>query len=1143
MKTSNSRHARRRGEERRKSPVLKHPSRPARPAFWWARWAAAGLVPALHGAEIDSTYAGPGGGSWNTAGNWNPATAFPNNGGGDTYNALFPNNVSVNLGQDLTIQRLTVSSGVTLNGAFNLDLENGFDFAGNIAKTLVGSTLNLNGGTATWSGTGGLALNNGATLNNFAILDIQNNATVFTGAVGGSFHNHAGATLRKSAGGGTTSFNASVAFINDGTIDIDSGTLDLTGATLNHGTQFTGTGATRAVSGTYNLSGTLTANNNFTLAGGTVSGTHTLSGGTWNWAGGTLGGAVGQITTLPSGATLALSGAAAKTLSVRTLETAVGGAVTLSGASLQMGNAAVVNNGGTFEFLDDSDLINAGGGGTFNNLAGATLRKSGGTDVSSFNPSITFVNDGIIDVDSGTLSFSAGATLNDGTQFTGTGLTRATIGTYILNGTITADDNFEIANGTVTGTHTLSGGLWRWTGGTWGGGSDETTTVPSGVTLGASGASSKTLSARTLAIAAGGTMTLQGGNFQMGNAAILNNAGTFDFQDDADVINGGGSGTFNNLAGGILRKSGGAGTSSFNSGIQFLNSGSIDVDSGVLDLNNGGTLNSGTEFTGTALTRAVSGAFTLNGNLTADDNFEIAGGTILGTHTLSGGLWRWSGGTWGGVAADETTIPAGVTLEVSGVSAKTLSARTLETAAGGLVSWEGGSLQMLNGAVLNNAGTFQIEDDADVINGGGGGKFNNLAGGILRKAGGAEATTFGATIEFVNDGTIDVDSGTLQLSGGATLNSGTEFTGTGLTRAVVGTFTLTGTLTANNNFELAGGTVGGTHTLGGGVWQWTGGILGGTADQATTLASGSTLAVSGLPAKNLSVRTLGVGQGASTLWSGGSLQFVSGAKVNNAGLFEVQDDADLINGGGGGGLFNNQAGGTFRKSGGGGTTAVGTSVAFSNSGVVEVESGTLSFALGTYTHAGGTLRVENGATISFGSAVTMAAGLVQGVGSITTAKLTANGVTIAPGLSSGVLSLSGELEMNSASQLIFELGGLTPGNGPGHHDQLVVGGKATFAGLLEVRFLGGFQNTLDGSETFTLLDAGSPLVGSFLNVLNGERLTTADGLGSFLVRYGSGVDSDRLLLSEFQPVPEPVHGAGVVACGLLAWLGWRRVRP
>jgi hypothetical protein len=322
------------------------------------------------------------------------------------------------------------------------------------------------------------------------------------------------------------------------------------------------------------------------------------------------------------------------------------------------------------------------------------------------------------------------------------------------------------------------------------------------------------------------------------------------------------------------------------------------------------------------------------------------------------------------------------------------------------------------------------------------------------------------------------------------------------------------------------------------LWRWTGATLGGLATDTTTVPSGITLAATGGAAKNLSARTMAVSAGGTASLLGGNLQLAAGAVVNNSGTFEVKDDADFVNAGGGG-TFNNQAGATFRKSDGAGTTSIGVSIAFNNSGLVEAESGTISFVAGAYTHNGGTLRVENGANIAFSSAVTLAGGALEGVGSITTTKLTANGMAISPGLSSGILTLNGGLEMNGSAKVSFELGGLDPGNGTGFHDQLIVNGQATVGGTIEVRFLNGFQSALTGAESFTVLDSTLPIAGSFFNAFNGSRINTADGLGSFLVAYGVGGVSDRLILSGFQAIPEPELGASLIALGLIAWT-WRR---
>lgn len=96
----------------------------------------------------------------------------------------------------------------------------------------------------------------------------------------------------------------------------------------------------------------------------------------------------------------------------------------------------------------------------------------------------------------------------------------------------------------------------------------------------------------------------------------------------------------------------------------------------------------------------------------------------------------------------------------------------------------------------------------------------------------------------------------------------------------------------------------------------------------------------------------------------------------------------------------------------------------------------------------------------------------------------------------------------------MHLGGLTPGT---EFDQVVqTSGVVTLAGALNVSFLDGFENLIVSSDSFDILTSDRSLSGTFSNVASGSRLTTSDGIGSFLVTYAG---QNKVTLS-FQAFPK-----------------------
>jgi len=115
--------------------------------------------------------------------------------------------------------------------------------------------------------------------------------------------------------------------------------------------------------------------------------------------------------------------------------------------------------------------------------------------------------------------------------------------------------------------------------------------------------------------------------------------------------------------------------------------------------------------------------------------------------------------------------------------------------------------------------------------------------------------------------------------------------------------------------------------------------------------------------------------------------------------------------------------------------------------------------------------------------------------------------------SAGELIVQGALSLdNTATTRIF-IGGTTAGSG---FSQIAQHGTSSVAlnGTLDVSFTNGFQNTIRNSDTFNILTSNNTVTGAFSNVASGNRVTTSDGIGSFLVTYAG---QKTVILSDFLP--------------------------
>ncbi len=637
-----------------------------------------------------------------------------------------------------------------------------------------------------------------------------------------------------------------------------------------------------------------------------------------------------------------------------------------------LGGAMLINlPGGLVDFQDDSQLATAGyGNETVVNMG--KVRKSGGSGISAIYSA--FYNDGTLDVQTGEVDVYLGE--GSGLFKAEAGATLNFVSSYELEGVITGAGTNLLSGGSFTGTNgVISGGTLTWIGG-W---------IDSG---------------STLTIATNGVLLVTGAGIYHDLHGVLTNAGAIeltnstafrcygdtgggqlinlpgglvDIQDDSSIYYAGYAGEEVDNQG-TVRKSGGSGISPIYPA--FNNSGTLDVLSGEVDIYSGegggifkvkaGTtlnfLNNYTADSGAALTgggtNVISGGiFALDGSSITTSNLVLAAGALAGSNAVVSSMWTWTGG------------------QVNG---------TVAIATNGVLLATGGSYLALHG-VLTNAGTIQLTNATYLQCYGdtGGGQLINLPGGLVdfqddssiqpvgypseevvnqgtvRKSGGSGISYI--NLAFYNSGTLDVMSGTVQLSQGE--GSGVFKAEAGATLNFVGSYELEGVITGAGTNLLSGGSLTGTNSvISGGTLTWIGGAIG----------SGSTLKI----ATNGVLLAMGGGYLGlhGVLTNAGTIQLTGatylqcygdtgGGQLINlpGGLVDFQDDSGIYNVGYPSEAVVNK--GTVRKSGGTGTSYIYP--AFYNTGTLDAQSGVISLN-GSYDLAGGTLNFGLNSPTDFG---------------------------------------------------------------------------------------------------------------------------------------------------------------------------------
>ena len=470
----------------------------------------------------------------------------------------------------------------------------------------------------------------------------------------------------------------------------------------------------------------------------------------------------------------------------------------------------------------------------------------------------------------------------------------------------------------------------------------------------------------------------------------------------------------------------------------------------------------------------------------------------------------------------------------------------------------GSALDVEYGNSLTVATTTISTDGTMTVGGGGGGTpaFTNT--GTLTKSAGTGTYAFdpGMALSSTAGTTISVAAGTLQLAGGNGLFDTVTFNPAAGT--VIDLVNHPANSPASNSFQgkltngtgtgtvlLSGGTMAGTSqpctfAFTGAVFQWTGGTMGGGGADFTNTG---VITLAG-DTNKLSVAKFTNG-GTMAVTGGGNLQIGyyngGGSFTNAAGaVFNLQSDAGVT------GDYNNAYtnAGVLMKSAGTGTSTFAAAEAgsppFVNTGTVAVYSGTLSFTgglndLSNTTLTEGTWIVASGAALTFpgnpsGITVNQASVTLSGpnpsfpaINSLadnqgTFSLLTQLQFSTADALSNegaivldagSTLHVSGGFTASNTAALNITVGGTTS-QGATSPGVLQSSGTVTLAGNLSIRFAAGAA--LPGAADTLAIVSGASVSGSFANVINGERLATADGLGSFQVNYGPSSEKSKTLV-------------------------------
>ena len=616
------------------------------------------------------------------------------------------------------------------------------------------------------------------------------------------------------------------------------------------------------------------------------------------------------------------------------------------------GASFTVGSGGVFDLPADDNgepaLINDCGTTAIAVQSGGVLEKTGGTGTSSFEASVTL--EGTLKattgtLDAGTLTIDPGANL---------------VGNVLPSGvSASLDGNITIPNGATwavrgaslatSGQLTVaSGGQLLWTSGIIDGSGSLTVAAGGQLSATPDGVESDEL---VVPVVVDGTFALSTANTEGsllsigcdGASFTVGSGGVFDLPADDNgepaLINDCGTTAIAVQSGGVLKKTGGTGTSSLEASVTL--EGTLKATTGTLDPGSL-TVDAGANLVGNVLPTGTTATFGSGATVANGENWLWTGAVFSGSNPLTVAAGGQLSATPDGVESDELVVP----VVVDGTFA--LSTANTE---GSLLSigCDGASFTVGSGGVFD----LPADDNGEpaLINDCGTTAIAVQSGGVLEKTGGTGTSSLEASVTL--EGTLKATTGTLD-PGSLTVDAGANLVGNVLPTGTTATFGSGATVANGEN------------------WLWTGAVFSGS--NPLTVAAGGQLSATpdGVESDELVVPVVVDGTFAlSTANTEGSLLSIGcdGASftVGSGGVFDLPADDNgepaLINDCGTTAIAV-QSGGVLEKTGGTGTSSLEASVTLE--GTLKATTGTLD--VGSVTNISG--GVLDGGTYQAGSGTT-----------------------------------------------------------------------------------------------------------------------------------------------------------------------------